>query len=51
MTGRQEAALAVECRGIHKRFGSIRANDGVDLSVARYTVHGIIGETAPANRP
>ena len=44
MTGRQEAAIAAECRGIHKRFGTIRANDGVDLAVARGTVHGIIGE-------
>ena len=35
---------AVECRGIHKRFGAIRANDGVDLAVAHGTVHGIIGE-------
>jgi general nucleoside transport system ATP-binding protein len=43
VTGRQEAP-AVECRGIHKRFGTIRANDGVDLAVAGGTVHGIIGE-------
>jgi general nucleoside transport system ATP-binding protein len=35
---------AVECRGIHKRFGAIRANDGVDLIVRRGEVHGIIGE-------
>jgi general nucleoside transport system ATP-binding protein len=35
---------AVECRGIHKRFDAIRANDGVDLTVARGKVHGIIGE-------
>jgi ABC-type uncharacterized transport system ATPase subunit len=40
----RETALAVECRGIHKHFGAIRANDGVDISVARGTVHGIIGE-------
>jgi simple sugar transport system ATP-binding protein len=40
----QEAAPAVACCGIHKRFGTIRANDGVDLEVARGTVHGIIGE-------
>ncbi len=44
MTGRQEAAPAVQFSGIHKRFGAIRANDGVDLAVARGTVHGIIGE-------
>ena len=44
MTELQEAPPAVECRGTHKRFGAIRANDGVDLTVARGTVHGIIGE-------
>jgi len=44
VTGRQETTSAVECRGTHKRFGAIRANDGVDLTVARGTVHGIIGE-------
>src|SRR6266478_2516377 len=35
---------AVECRGLRKRFGRIRANDGIDLTVAGGTVHGIIGE-------
>jgi ABC-type uncharacterized transport system ATPase subunit len=40
----QAAAPAVECRGIHKRFGAIRANDGIDLMVSRGSVHGIIGE-------
>ena len=40
----QVAAPAVECRGIHKRFGAIRANDGIDLMVSRGSVHGIIGE-------
>ena len=44
MTHPQEAAPAVTCRGIHKRFGTIRANDGVDLEVERGAVHGIIGE-------
>jgi len=44
VTGRQEAAPAVQFSGIHKRFGAIRANDGVDLAVAHGTVHGIIGE-------
>ena len=35
---------AIECCGISKRFGPIRANDGVDLIVRRGEVHGIIGE-------
>ena len=35
---------AIECRGVHKRFGTIRANDGVELAVKRGTVHGVIGE-------
>jgi len=36
--------LAVELRGIHKRFGTVHANRGVDLSVRRGSVHGIVGE-------
>ena len=39
-----DASPAVECRAIRKRFGTIQANDGVDISVERGTVHGIIGE-------
>ncbi len=35
---------AVALSGIHKRFGAVRANDGVDLSVEAGTVHGLIGE-------
>jgi len=38
------AAPAVAMRGIRKRFGAVQANDGVDLSVAAGTVHGIVGE-------
>jgi len=37
-------APAVECRGIVKEFGPVRANDGVDLTVAAGEVHGIVGE-------
>ena len=37
-------APAVAMRGIAKRFGAVQANRGVDLSVAKGTVHGIVGE-------
>ncbi len=35
---------AVELRGIDKRFGSVHANQSVDLSVQRGHIHGLIGE-------
>ena len=38
------AAPAVAMRGIRKRFGAVRANDGVDRTVGAATVHGIVGE-------
>ncbi len=37
-------APAVEMLGISKRFGPVQANADVNLSVARGTVHGIVGE-------
>jgi len=39
-----EAAAAVELRGIDKRFGPVEANRAVSLSLARGTIHGLIGE-------
>ncbi|MGQ9897450.1 MAG: ABC transporter ATP-binding protein [Acidobacteriota bacterium] len=36
--------IAVEMRGVTKRFGSLVANDEVTLTVARQTVHALIGE-------
>jgi simple sugar transport system ATP-binding protein len=35
---------ALELRGIDKRFGPVHANRAVSFSVARGTVHGLIGE-------
>ncbi len=35
---------AVELIGIDKRFGSVIANRSVSLSIARGTIHGIVGE-------
>ena len=36
--------LAVQMRGIDKRFGAVQANRDVHLRVAAGTVHGIVGE-------
>lgn len=36
--------LAIELRGIDKRFGAVHANKYIDLQVAKGTVHGIVGE-------
>ncbi len=36
--------LAVELRGIVKRFPGVVANDGVDLAVRRGEIHAIVGE-------
>ena len=37
-------AVAVELRGINKRFGAVQANAQVDLTVPAGTIHGIVGE-------
>jgi len=42
--GSQSGAPAIECRAITKRFGHVLANDAVDLSVQRGSIHGVIGE-------
>jgi simple sugar transport system ATP-binding protein len=36
--------VAVELRGLSKRFGSVLANAGVTLRVRAGTIHGVIGE-------
>ena len=39
-----ETPAAVELRGLTKRFGSVVANDGVNLRIQPGTIHGVIGE-------
>ena len=36
--------MAVEMRGISKRFGAIEALDNVDLQVAKGEIHAVVGE-------
>ncbi|MFV0292412.1 MAG: ABC transporter ATP-binding protein [Paracoccus sp. (in: a-proteobacteria)] len=38
------APPAIELRGISKAFGSVQANRDINLTVARGSIHGIIGE-------
>ncbi|GGA61091.1 ABC transporter ATP-binding protein [Pseudoclavibacter endophyticus] len=40
---RHAAPLAIETRGLRKRFGRMTALDGLDLSVASGEVHGFLG--------
>ena len=35
---------AIELRGISKSFGPVQANNDIDLSVRRGSIHGIVGE-------
>src|SRR5271170_2329003 len=37
-------ATLVEMRGIERRFGAVRANDGVDFDVAEGEILGLLGE-------
>ena len=40
----KNAPPALELRGIDKRFGAVHANRAIHLSIARGSVHGLIGE-------
>ncbi|MDO5643701.1 MAG: ABC transporter ATP-binding protein [Paracoccus sp. (in: a-proteobacteria)] len=42
--GGDTAPPALELSGISKAFGPVQANRNIDLTVARGTIHGIIGE-------
>ena len=42
--GPQAAPPAIELIGIDKRFGPVHANKDINLSVAKGTIHGIVGE-------
>ena len=39
-----QSAVAVRMSGIYKRFGAVRANEAVNLSVAAGSVHALVGE-------
>ncbi len=36
--------MSLELRDIHKHFGTVRANDGISLTVAAGSLHGLLGE-------
>jgi general nucleoside transport system ATP-binding protein len=36
--------MALELRDIHKHYGPVHANDGIDLTVEAGTLHGLLGE-------
>jgi ABC-type uncharacterized transport system ATPase subunit len=36
--------MSLELRGIHKHYGTVRANDGVDLRLEAGSIHGLLGE-------
>src|SRR3954464_12453442 len=44
MSAETPASPALELRGIDKRFGTVHANRAISISIARGSVHGVIGE-------
>ena len=43
-----ETVCAIELRHITKRFGSVVANDGIDLTINYGEILSLLGETAAA---
>ena len=37
-------SLAIECRGITRRYAGVVANDQIDLQVAEGEIHALVGE-------
>jgi ABC-type sugar transport system ATPase subunit len=40
----REPQVHVELRGVGKRFGGVRALSGIDLTIERGSIHGLVGE-------